>query len=948
MDKNNKDLTRKSRLFWRMSLTLKMVLFTIFVGLIAWAILDLFQSRNIENIIQKQTIEKLSHQAMSNRLNFDRYVKAHNHSSKLFVSQHNFIDYVEHQDWSRSDNIEIKTYKRLPEWLPGNSVMRTFMQPRYAILLDGNMKTREVYAPRHESLPAGLEHPDILLLDKSYGQSLIIDLNDTSYIIASARHVDSRGELASVLMLASPIDELFLTTSMRFSPPGYTIALISSDKDPAILTSSNNAEFPVGALLSDLQKSSFIIGDEFFDYGAAEHVVKLVSFISVSEMKSLTESIVNSQQKQRAVASVVFIIMFVCIMTAITRRIQKLTSHVSKFSNNEIPRSISKSDDEIKGDQIYVLEERFRRLTEEVIEAREIIRKEAEENTRLIVDNAFDSIITVNEDSVILSWNPQSEVIFGWHAEEVIGKKISETVIPAGQGTEFASWQMHMENNSDNSVLHKQIELHATNKEGRSLPVELSISPAFSGDRCIFIVMMRDITERKKAEEQLRYQALYDQLTGLPNRDMFTRHLRRLLTRPKRHKNYQFGILFIDLDRFKIVNDSLGHLAGDELLIGVSERLKECIRVNDTVARFGGDEFAVILDDITGVNDTTYISDRIQESLLEPFNIDGHEIFTTASIGIALSKSGYESSCDLLRDADSAMYRAKAYGRARHEIFDNSIHDSIKKTLKLEANLRRAVEREEFQVYYQPIVSVTRTEIIGAEALIRWKHPEYGFISPLEFIPLAEEIGLISKIGEWVLRTACAQNKAWHDAGYQHLSVNVNFSSRQFHHPNFVELVQGILDETGMPCESLNMEITESIAMEPNSIKQLNELTSRGIQTSIDDFGTGYSSLGALKQFPIDAIKIDRVFIRDITVDRDVEAIVAAIIAMAHSLKMRVVAEGVESEKEVSFLRGHKCESVQGYLFSPPVPAHEFVKFLEKRAGYFSIAPGENEMVRGR
>jgi diguanylate cyclase (GGDEF)-like protein/PAS domain S-box-containing protein len=864
------------------------------------------------------------------------------------VNQNYFREYVRRQDWRQTGNIKIKTHRRLPEWLPGNSVMRTFMQPRFAILLDSSKKTREVYAPRSETLPSGLQNPDELFLDKSYGQSLIVEIDGTSYIVASARYTDSGGQLVSSLMLASPIDELFLTSCMRFSPPGYAIALISSDKAPGILTSSNNAEFPVGALLSDLRKSSFIIGDEFFDYGSAEHVVKLVSFISVSEMKSLTESIVNSEQKQRAVAAFVFIMMFLFIMMYITRRIQKLTSHVSKFSQNELPRSVNKRNDEIKGDQIYVLEERFRRLTEEVIEAREIIRKEAEENTRLIVDNAFDAIITVNEDNVILSWNPQSEVIFGWQPKEVIGKKISETVIPAEQEEEFGNWQMHLENNRDNSVLHKQVELNATHKEGYTLPIELSISPAISEDKCIFIVMLRDITKRKKAEEQLRHQALYDELTGLPNRNMFTRHLRRLLTRPKRHKNYQFAILFIDLDRFKIVNDSLGHSAGDELLIGVSERLKECIRVNDRVARFGGDEFAVIVDDITGVNDTTFISDRIQESLLEPFNIDGHEIFTTASIGIALSKSGYASSCDLLRDADSAMYRAKAYGRARHEIFDDSIHDSIKKTLQLEANLRRAVERQEFQVYYQPIVSVANTEITGAEALIRWKHPEYGFISPLDFIPLAEEIGLISTIGEWVLRTACAQNKAWHDAGYQHLSVNVNFSSRQFHQPNFIELVQGILDETGMPGEALNMEITEGIAMEPNSIKLLNELTSQGIQASIDDFGTGYSSLGALKQFPIDAIKIDRVFIRDITVDRDVEAIVTAIIAMAHSLKMRVVAEGVENEKQVSFLRGHKCDSAQGFLFSPPVPADEFVKILEKRAGYFSSTPGENELVSGR
>ncbi len=946
MNKGKSIIPRKSGYYGKMSLTTKMVAVTVLVGIMTWAVLDTVQSRRIESIIQQQTVDKLSHQAMSNRLHFDHAVKIHHQASKLFVSRSNFRDYILQQDWKqKGDNI--KTHRRLPEWLPGNSVLRTYIQPGYAILLDGKGRTREIFISRLEALPEAVLHPDALTLDRTTGQSLIVEEEGMSYIVASARLLNKKGQTDAILLLVSPIDEIFLSAVMRFSPPGYSIALISAEEDANILSSSNNDEYPKGAFLRELQDKSHVIGNEFFDYGSAEHVVKLVSFISVSEMEVLTKSIIFSERKQRAMAAIVFIMTFVFIMIAITRRIQKLTAHVSRFSQNELFGSHNNKDEEIKGDQIYILEERFRRLMEEVIEAREIIRRDAEENTRLIVNNAFDAIITVNEDNEILSWNPQAEVIFGWSVNEAVGKKISGTILSSSEPEELVKWQKYMNINRDNSVLHKQFELNATHKEGFSLPIELSISPASSEDRCIFIAMMRDITDRKKAEEQLKHQALYDQLTGLPNRNMFTRHLRRLVTRPKRHKDYQFAILFIDLDRFKVVNDSLGHMVGDELLIGVAQRLKECIRINDIVARFGGDEFAIILDDITSVNDTTFIADRIQESLLLPFEIDGHDIFTSASIGISLSKSGYSSANELLRDADSAMYRAKAYGRGRHEIFDDSIHDSIKKTLYLEANLRRAVERQEFEVYYQPIVSVAKTEIIGAEALIRWKHPEHGFISPVEFIPLAEEIGLISTIGEWVLRVACAQNKAWHDAGYQHLSVNVNFSSRQFHQPNFIERIKGVLDETGMPLESLNMEITESIAMEPNSIKLLNELTSLGIQTSIDDFGTGYSSLGALKQFPIDTIKIDRVFIKDITVDRNVEAIVAAIIAMAHSLNMRVVAEGVETEEHVSFLRLHKCDSVQGFLYSPPVPASEFVKYLEKRAGYFSTKPDKVELVKG-
>ena len=448
-----------------------------------------------------------------------------------------------------------------------------------------------------------------------------------------------------------------------------------------------------------------------------------------------------------------------------------------------------------------------------------------------------------------------------------------------------------------------------------------------------------NMNKRKEAEEKLEHMAYYDQLTSLPNRTNFISHIGRMLKSTKWKSDYLFAVLFIDLDRFKVVNDSLGHIIGDKLLIEVARRLEECTRStdrisrdegNDRLSRFGGDEFALFLHDIKDIISASRVADRIQKVLQKPFNLDGYELFTSASIGIALSVTGYKNAEDILRDADSAMYRAKATGRARAKIFDEEMHVRVTKILQLESDLRTAVEKEQFMVYYQPIVSATDGKITGAEALLRWNHPEQGFISPMDFIPIAEETGLISTIGEWVLRTACAQNKAWQDAGYQHFLMKVNFSSRQFKDENITEVIKKVLRETDMPAQLLDVEITETIAMEKSSIKILNQLTDMGLQTSIDDFGTGYSSLGSLTQFPINTIKIDRTFVKDISIDVNAEAIIKAIIAMAHSLNMEVVAEGVETEEQLAFLQSQKCDKIQGYLFSPPVPEEEFRKLLEK------------------
>ncbi len=441
-----------------------------------------------------------------------------------------------------------------------------------------------------------------------------------------------------------------------------------------------------------------------------------------------------------------------------------------------------------------------------------------------------------------------------------------------------------------------------------------------------------DISARKNSEELFRQQAHYDALTGLPNRTLFLNQLQHNIDLCKRRKNMRFAVLFLDLDRFKGVNDSLGHMMGDELLKETGRRLERCLRPMDMAARLGGDEFTVLLEDIKDAREAVQITARILKELSMPYHLNDQEVFATASVGIAMNTPDYSKPEELLRDADTAMYRAKANGKARYEVFDTDMHTRAVALLQMENDLWRAIEHQEFVIYYQPILSLKTGAITGFEALMRWQHPEKGFLPPSEFIPLAEETGLILPMGEWLLKAACAQNRAWQLMGFPHLKLSVNFSARQLQHPDPLKMIQNILWDTHMNAKTLILEITESIAMKSDpGFETLFKFNFMGIPIAIDDFGTGYSSLSSLKRSPATTLKIDQSFLKNVPNDLDNAAITGTIIAMARNLQLQVIAEGVETEDQVAFLRERDCDEVQGYYFSQPLSAEKATELLIKK-----------------
>jgi diguanylate cyclase (GGDEF)-like protein/PAS domain S-box-containing protein len=541
-----------------------------------------------------------------------------------------------------------------------------------------------------------------------------------------------------------------------------------------------------------------------------------------------------------------------------------------------------------------------------------------------IVESADDAIVSIDPDGRVATWNDGARRMYGFTATEIRGERL-DALFAAGKADDLPRL---LEAVMAGGRVERHESTHQT-ADGSTFDVWLTLSPIRdrAGTPIGASVIARDISDHKRLEGELAHQALHDSLTGLPNRVLFHDRLRQSLNRlrrPDRPGSGRHAVLFVDLDDFKIINDTLGHSIGDELLVAVANRLRDALRAVDTAARLGGDEFTILLENIDDERDAERAADRILEELRRPFDLDGHAIVVSASIGIAFGDAGSNDPDELLRSADTALYEAKGRGKGRHETYHQTMNVRAWRRLELEAELRLAIARGELRVEYQPIVELETGRVVEAEALVRWQHPVRGLIPPLDFIPLAEQTGLITAVGEFVLQTACADLARWQrrvpDA--RELVVSVNASARELVRRGFVDAVTATLERHRLEGRRLRLEITESATIEgAPAIETLRALQAVGIRISIDDFGTGYSSLAYFRELPIDGLKIDRAFIDGLVVEREDAAIVTAAIAFGHALDLDVTAEGVETREQMERLRDLGCRYGQGYLFSRPVPA---------------------------
>lgn len=773
------------------SLMLKMLLSAALIGLVVWAITDTIQNYSLKQIFNNKLEERFSWQAEKQRIMFDRYVKNHHQAVKLFIGSQKLKEYIDSPTWQQSDqNI---TYLKPPPWLPSLSVIRNIIQPRYMLLLDAEGVCRELYKASEGPAPTALRHPEPMLLNLSYGQGFLTRLNGKPFLLASEKITDTKGNIQATLLLASPLDEEFLISSQASALADSNVIALLSEDQPTILVSSNSTLIPAGTKIETLKNDYLIIGQGFFDYGATDIIIELVSFISTAEASQLTRDVLSEERPIRGLTALIYIFSFIILMFFITRRLQKFTHYVVGFSEK---MNLNKLDLKDTGDEISILEENFNRLVEAV----------------------------------------QSET------------------------------------------------------------------------------------------QTLAHQALHDPLTDLPNRKLLHNRLQQEILRGKRTSK-QFVIIMTDLNRFKEINDTLGHHIGDLILQQTGERLFNIFRQTDTVARLGGDEFSILLPE-THLEQAKTLTYKVLEDFSRPFIVDGHTLNVDISIGIAEFPTHGDDVNILMQRADVAMYIAKQ-NKMGYSIYDPNKDTHSIGRLALMSELREAIIKESLELYYQPKIDIALNKIIGVEALLRWNHPQRGFIKPDEFIPLAEQTGLIKPLTQWVIKQSITQCAEWKNKNIS-LTISVNISIHNLHDTKLLQQTQEIMLENNLPPEYLKLEISESdIMSEPIRARQtLEKIKRTGIQLSIDNFGTGYSSLSYLRKLPIDEIKIDRTFVMEMTEDEDDDVIVLATIELAHNLGLKITAEGVHDKETWSRLKALNCDVAQGHYISEPMSSHEFSAWL--------------------
>lgn len=586
----------------------------------------------------------------------------------------------------------------------------------------------------------------------------------------------------------------------------------------------------------------------------------------------------------------------------------------------------------LKNVQISILHAEQAEQHARLLEERSDALRESEQRFRSAFNNAPIGIALVGPNGKWLKVNNALCNILGYETEEFHASDIQAMVFPE----DLALTKARLHAVLTGAIPTWQVEQRFLHKSGRLVWASWSVSAAgeAGSENSNLIFQMQDITTRKLVEEKLQHEATHDALTGLSNRAYFMSRLSESIQRSQRDSSHLVSVLFIDLDRFKYVNDSLGHLVGDGLLIAISKRLRECMRPSDTVARLGGDEFIILVEGRYDLSEVTRIAERIHEKFGDPFEISGNIIYSSASIGILHASEKHVTSEDMMRDADTAMYQAKRAGKARHEVFDEKMHAAARETLWLETELRRAIENHDFSVLYQPIVSLTSGEVVAVEALARWQHPELGKVSPAKFVPLAEEIGWIDRLGDQILRRACSEMLDIFEINpnAKNAKLSVNLSSREFANADLVPRIHNVLLNVGFPPNRLKLEITESVFFEfhDRAIEMLRKLREIGIETDIDDFGTGYSNLGYLVRLPVSTLKIDRSFVGLMDESSANREVIKTVISLARTLGLKVIAEGIETEQQKEKLGALGCDFGQGYFFAKPMTADMFEEFLQR------------------